>query len=219
MQLLSKELGRLVDLHIVTHESENMLEIENATLHLIDGRLTHLLKAKRQFVVLLQGVSPDLVHVNCCWTPQCALVQFCAQCLGYKVLLMPHGMLEPWILKKNRWLKKEPALWLYQKRAVQRADVLLATAESEKQNLLRLGWNEQVYVIPNGIVVDDIECKQSWKQTKCIETFFLLCNTEKNNRRIYHAVTSQRTGHRPEIRTGPGHGSGHRRQKDPGAWK
>ena len=41
MQLLSKELGRLVDLHIVTHESENMLEIENATLHLIDGRLTH----------------------------------------------------------------------------------------------------------------------------------------------------------------------------------
>lgn len=80
-------------------------------------------------------------------------------------------MLEPWILKKNRWLKKEPALWLYQKRAVQKADVLLATAESEKQNLLRLGWNEQVYVIPNGIVVDDIECKQSWKQTKCI--FFL----------------------------------------------
>ena len=52
-----------------------------------------------------------------------------------------------------------------------KADVLLATAESEKQNLLRLGWNEQVYVIPNGIVVDDIECKQSWKQTKCI--FFL----------------------------------------------
>lgn len=171
IQLLSKELGKLVDLHIVTHESENMLEIENATLHLIDGRLTHLLKAKRQFVVLLQGISPDLVHVNCCWTPQCALVQFCTQCLGYKVLLMPHGMLEPWILKKNRWLKKEPALWLYQKRAVQKADVLLATAESEKQNLLRLGWNEQVYVIPNGIVVDDIECKQSWKQTKCI--FFL----------------------------------------------
>ena len=176
IQLLSKELGKLVDLHIVTHESENMLEIENATLHLIDGRLTHLLKAKRQFVVLLQGISPDLVHVNCCWTPQCALVQFCAQCLGYKVLLMPHGMLEPWILKKNRWLKKEPALWLYQKRAVQKADVLLATAESEKQNLLRLGWNEQVYVIPNGIVVDDIECKQSWKQTKCI-FFFCLSHT------------------------------------------
>ena len=33
IQLLSKELGKLVDLHIVTHESENMLEIENATLH------------------------------------------------------------------------------------------------------------------------------------------------------------------------------------------
>ena len=115
IQLLSKELGKLVDLHIVTHESENMLEIENATLHLIDGRLTHLLKAKRQFVVLLQGISPDLVHVNCCWTPQCALVQFCAQCLGYKVLLMPHGMLEPWILKKNRWLKKRTCVMVISK--------------------------------------------------------------------------------------------------------
>lgn len=171
MQLLSKELGKLADLHIVTHKSENMLDIENAMLHFIDGGLMHLLKAKRQFVGLLQEISPDLVHVNCCWTPQCALIQFEAQCLGYKVLLMPHGMLEPWILKKNRWLKKKPALWLYQKQAIQKADMLLATAESEKQNLSQLGWNEQICVIPNGIIVDGIERKQSWKRKKCI--FFL----------------------------------------------
>lgn len=171
IQLISKELGKLVDLHIVTHESENPLDIENATIHFIDGKLIHLLRTQQQFIDLLQKISPDLVHVNCCWQPQCSLVQLWSQRLGYKVILMPHGMLEPWILKKNRWLKKEPALMLYQKRAIKKADILLATAETEKQNLLRLGWNNRVCVIPNGIIVDDIKCKQSWKKNKYI--FFL----------------------------------------------
>lgn len=171
IQLISKELGKLVNLHIITHESENPLDIENVTIHFINGKLTHLLKTKQQFTNLLQKISPNLVHVNCCWYPQCALVQLWAQKLGYKVLLMPHGMLEPWILKKNRWLKKEPALILYQKRAIKEADILLATAETEKQNLLHLGWNNKIYVIPNGIITDGIECKKSWKQTKYI--FFL----------------------------------------------
>jgi len=47
IQLISKELGKSVNLHIVTHESENPLDIENATLHFIDGKLTYLLRTKR----------------------------------------------------------------------------------------------------------------------------------------------------------------------------
>ena len=49
IQLISKELGKLVNLHIITHESENPLDIENATIHFINGKLTHLLKTKQQF--------------------------------------------------------------------------------------------------------------------------------------------------------------------------
>ena len=52
-----------------------------------------------------------------------------------------------------------------------KADVLHATAKSEKENLQRLGYNDRIKVIANGIDVEDIEMKPSWKRNK--EILFL----------------------------------------------
>lgn len=52
---------------------------------------------------------------------------------GYHVVYTPHGMLEPWIMKRHYWTKKLPALLLFQKRGIQIANVIHATAESEKK--------------------------------------------------------------------------------------
>lgn len=162
LQLLAKELGKLVDLHIVTHRSENMLTIEGAKLHFIDRGLFRLHKSKGQFEQVLQEVKPDVVHVNCCWEPLCSFTVFWAKSTSYKVVLTPHGMLEPWIVKRHYLTKKLPAIVLYQKRAVRLADLVQATAESEKGNLKNLGWNDHITVVPNGIDVDVIPLKRSW---------------------------------------------------------
>ena len=45
------------------------------------------------------------------------------------------------------------------------------TAESEKENLLKLGYNNKVAVIANGIEVDDIMIKSTW--TKKYKILFL----------------------------------------------
>lgn len=171
IQQLAKELGKLVELHVVTHESSNMLEIPNAKLHFISGGIKLLSQTKREWCALLNELKPDVVHENCCWMPTCAFTQKWAQNLGYKVVLTPHGMLEPWILKRHYWTKKVPALLLYQKRAVKRANILHATAESECENLLKLGYNDRIAVIANGIDVESIKMKQSWKRNK--EILFL----------------------------------------------
>ena len=166
MQLLAKELGKLVELHVVTHESSNMLEIPNARLHCITGGIKLLSQGKREWCTLLNELKPDVVHENCCWMPGSAFTQMLAQALGYKVVLTPHGMLEPWILKRHYWTKKVPALLLYQKMAVKQADMLHATAESEKKNLLKLGYNDRITVIANGVDVGNIEMKTTWKRNK-----------------------------------------------------
>lgn len=168
MQLLAKELGKLVELHVVTHRSPNMLEITHAQVHFITGGTQRLLQTKKEWCILLNRLNPDVVHENCCWMPSNALTQRWAQQFGYKVVLTPHGMLEPWILKRHYWTKKAPALWLYQKDAVVKADYLHATAEDEKKNLLRLGYNRKIEVIANGIDVDTIRMKTSWKRKKQI---------------------------------------------------
>lgn len=167
MQLLAKELGKLVELHVVTHRSENPLEMENCTVHYIKGDALGM-GMKKEWLRVLDEVKPDVVHVNCCWMPEIALAQRWAQKHGYKVVLTPHGMLEPWIMQRHYWTKKVPAIWLFQRKAVKRADCIHATAESERQNLLNLGWNDKIQVIANGIDVDGVEMKKSWKRNKNI---------------------------------------------------
>ena len=117
---------------------------------------------------LLDEIKPDIVHVNCCWMPACAAVQRIAQKRGFKVVLTPHGMLEPWIIKRHYLTRKVPALWLYQKAAVQRADCVQATAESERDNLLKLGYNSNIKVVRLGIDAESIEMKRSWKKSRQI---------------------------------------------------
>ena len=169
IQLLAKELGKLCKLHIATHRSDSPAEMENCHIHYISQSV--LMGMKKTWLQLLEELQPDIVHVNCCWMPQCAFAQKWAQEKGYKVVLTPHGMLEPWIIQRNYWIKKLPALLLYQKKAVQQADYLHATAESEKKNLLKLGYNQRIAIIPNGIEVSKIRMKDSWKRNK--EVLFL----------------------------------------------
>lgn len=167
MQLLAKELGQLVELHVVSHLSDNELPMENCCLHYVCG-WKRPLTMKRQCLRLLEEIHPDVVHVNCCWQPESAMVQRWSAQRGYKTVYSPHGMLEPWILRRHYWTRKVPALLMYQKMAISNSDVIHATAESERQNLLNLGYNQNVTVIPNGIDVNHIQMKSSWERTRTI---------------------------------------------------
>lgn len=187
IQLLSKELGKLADLHIITHKSDYMLNIENATIHFIEGNLLHFFKMRSQFFELLNIINPNIVHINCCWYPQCSLVQKWSQEKGYKTILSPHGMLEPWVLEKNHWLKKVPALLLYQKKAIKQAEILIATANTEKQNLINLGYNNNVCIIPNGIIIDGINSKNTWDKKKII-LFLALLRPNKGAHILIEAI-------------------------------
>lgn len=174
LQVLAHDLCKYVDLHIVSHHSDDELDFGNVSIHYIDGRLCHLHKAKRQFRELLEAIKPDVVHVNSCWEVLCSLTVFWAKTSGCRVVVSPHGMLEPWVIRKNYLKKKFPALLLYQKRSLRMADELVATAETERNNLLRLGYNGNVSVVPTGIVVDGIGIKADWKLKKTILFLALL---------------------------------------------
>ena len=165
-QYCGKELGKLAEVHIITHASENPLPIDNCKIHYVSGYNPLKGSFKIEVNKLLDVLKPDLVHVNCCWMPTCSLVQKMAQKRNIKVVLTPHGMLEPWIIKRHYWTRKVPALLLYQRTAIKKADCLQATAESEKQNLSKLGYNYNIKFVKLGIDAESIAMKTSWKKTK-----------------------------------------------------
>ena len=168
MQLLTAELGKLVELHVVTHKEKNPLELKNCHVHFIENNNPFLPKEKKNFIFLLNEIKPDVFHANCCWLPMSAYTAMWARNAGYHVVYTPHGMLEPWIMKRHYWTKKFPASLLFQKRGIQIANVIHATAESEKHNLTQLGWNNNIEVIPNCVEIDKITMKESWIRNKNI---------------------------------------------------
>jgi glycosyltransferase involved in cell wall biosynthesis len=166
VRLLAEKLGQQSELHVVTHTSQHPVDMEHCQIHFVHKNIWGLMK--HEWMVLLNEVKPNIVHVHGCWEPQCVWVQKWSQEKGYKVILTPHGMLEPWIMRRNYWVKKLPALILYQKKAICKADYIHATAESEKENLHLLGYNDKIKVIPNAVNVDSIIVKNSWQRTKTI---------------------------------------------------
>lgn len=168
MQLLSVELGKVVELHVITHKSANELHLQNCTLHYISNKWLPVNTTRKEFENLLDEIKPDVFHTNCCWLPLSAMTLMWAKKLGYSTVYTPHGMLEPWIMQRHYWSKKFPALLLFQRKGIVKADMIHATAESEKQNLLRLGYNEKIEVIPNCVEVDKIVMKTSWERKKKI---------------------------------------------------
>ena len=69
-------------------------------------------------------------------------------------------------MSRHYWTRKLPAILLYQRRAVRAANLIHATAESERENILKLGWNDHVHVIGNCVDVDNIGMKADWRRKK-----------------------------------------------------
>lgn len=168
MQLLTRDLGKLCDLHVLTHQSTNERHLQGCTLHYIDNKWLPWDNCKKDFLCLLDEVKPDVVHVNCCWMPLSSMIVFWAKERGLRVVYTPHGMLMSRIVRRNYWTRKLPAIILYQRRAIQLSDTIHATAEGEKQDILSLGWNKNIHIIGNCINVDDITMKSSWKKRNVI---------------------------------------------------
>lgn len=161
MKLLASELKNDTKFIIACGYSPTPIEIPGITIHFFNCNLNRLFKLKQEFKRFLQNEQPDIVHINGIWNPQNAVFQKTAQELGIKVVLAPHGMLEPYILNRNPW-KKKLALFLYQHKAIQQADYIHATAESELKQIQKLGYDQEAFIVPNGIDLSEIKSKMHY---------------------------------------------------------
>lgn len=155
MRLLSKALKDETTFSIATGISNNPITIEGVSVKFFDNSLKRWFSLEKEFQTFFENEKPDIVHINGIWSPQNWAFQKAAQKLGIKVIVSPHGMLEPWILAHNPF-KKKIALFLYQKKALQKSVCLHATAQMEAENIKALGYKNPIHIIPNGIYLNDV---------------------------------------------------------------
>jgi glycosyltransferase involved in cell wall biosynthesis len=99
--------------------------------------------------------APDLVHDNGLWLPHNHRIAELACGLGWPRVVSTRGMLEPWALRHKHW-KKAAAWRLYQRRDVERAAALHATADAEAVNIAAMGLKPPVHTIPNGVDLPEL---------------------------------------------------------------
>lgn len=95
-----------------------------------------------------------VVHVHGLWS--LFEIRACRAALrrGMKLVISPHGMLDPWALRQKRW-RKLLAWYVYQRRFLNKADLIVVNSERERNSVFRLGINSPVTVIPNGVAIEE----------------------------------------------------------------
>ncbi|QPC98025.1 glycosyltransferase [Qipengyuania soli] len=97
---------------------------------------------------ILADAKLDLLHLHGIWQFPSHAAGKWARRTGKPMLLSPHGMLDPWITRRNRW-KKLPARMLWEHRAWRSANAFHALTEAEAHDSLREVPGMLVSIIPN----------------------------------------------------------------------
>jgi glycosyltransferase involved in cell wall biosynthesis len=132
---------------ITSNESlvERFVGDANSGLELSTG-----LAGKSALNAAISRELPALFHVHGLWDLLTHWAASAARKAKVPLVLQPRGMLEPWALEwKAR--KKRLALLLYQRKDLETACVLVATAEQEAENFRRFGLKQSIAILPNGV--------------------------------------------------------------------
>lgn len=167
MNLLCPLLAHQVDLRVLTGVSPNPDHLPNVPTKFLNLHPMRYFQLRNEIKKELTEFNPHIVHINGIWQPQTWWVQREAQKMGIQVIVSPHGMLETYILNRNP-RRKKVALWLYQRKAVQKANMLHATAHSEEIQFRKLGFTNPCVVIPNGVDLKPIHPKTEWSSVRNI---------------------------------------------------
>ena len=101
----------------------------------------------------------QILHNHGMWQLNALYPAWAVKGTGVKLIYSPRGAFSAWAMNHGSAMKQ--IFWpLLQRPAVQRADLLHATAEHEYDDIRRLGFAQPVAIIPNGVDLHSLPHKQ-----------------------------------------------------------
>ena len=109
---------------------------------------------------------PDIVHVHGCWRYNIVRQAMRLHREGARIVMTPHGGLEPWVIDERRLTEKLSKTLMWQRRMVESAYVLIAHGPMETEALKELGWNPRIETIRNVVVTNSITPEAMCQHTR-----------------------------------------------------
>ncbi len=146
------------------------------------GRSPEMLKGLKKV-----SQTADIVHANGLWMMPNIYPAWAIRRTKCKLVVQPHGTLSKWAMRRS-WWKKLPLWWLWQKRVLDKAELLVATCEKEYNEIRALGFKQPIVVLPIGLEVPTLEEKpqntqKTQKEDLKLATSHLPLATEHNRLR------------------------------------
>jgi hypothetical protein len=129
------------------------------------------------FRKLFREMAPDIVHCHGCW--QFFLARAASYAIRHeaRVVLTPHGQLEPWVIKRQSVQENISKTLLWQRRTVERAYAVILLGKLEYSNFKQLGWNLRTEEIHNAVITNAITQAEMCTQTFAVYQKVMDSNT------------------------------------------
>ncbi len=118
----------------------------------------------------------DIIHFHALWSPVLHRASRLAHKNRVPVVWSPHGMLTPWAMNNKKW-KKILGWWLYQKRDLNKSQLIHVTAQSEKGDVRRLGLDNEVIIAPLGVELKDVSMPM--RRSNCKRVLLFVSRVQK----------------------------------------
>jgi len=143
---------------IVTYRSTNIYGINQVLKGLIPflKRKIEVLQNINYFKFLFSNI--DFIHIHGLWDLKFILFFITAKLKNKKVIISPHGMLDPESFKVKSF-KKKIAFFFYQRLVLIGSDLIIVNSKKKKKNFLKKVNHKKVTVIPHGIILTKIKKK------------------------------------------------------------
>ncbi|MBX7540057.1 glycosyltransferase [Qipengyuania sphaerica] len=128
--------------------AEDAWRLEGIETHLADQSGFASLAYAPDLPGLLDAAHLDLVHLHGIWQFTTKFAGDWAEATHKPVVISPHGMLDPWITRRNSW-KKHLARFLWERSAWNSATAFHALTEAEAQDIVHETRGAKVATIPN----------------------------------------------------------------------
>ncbi len=139
--------------------------VKMLTDHMGHDTENHAVAEAEQARTLIRGGHYDILHLHGCWRNSSWGIVNLAFRQGARLVVTPHGGLEPWVRQEGRFKEKLPKQLIYQRSIIKRAYAIIIQGSMEQECLQQLAWNTRTLIIRNAVITNTTTPQEMGQQT------------------------------------------------------
>ena len=170
----------MIKLFIVSSENNNSFGV-NIVLKNLSKELNKYCLINKNFPIKsLLNSKNKILHIHGCWSLKIFFYFILAKLANIRVILSPHGMVDPYSFKLKP-IKKKIAWIFFQKFIFKHSDLIIVNSILEKKNIIKLIKTKKIKIVPHGVEnLEKIKFKKTPKKRNLRFVYFSRIHPVKN---------------------------------------